>query len=559
MQASWQTIILSREEAIFALVLFSKEHVPCIHRLKMAKWMLLMLWMSQYLSVFGADLFTSLAQLKGLARLEGALSQSLDDYLKEQSEAPQILRQFADHVRKESEIARGNIEQYVFHPINSFQLVRRFVRHWRELDSYLAMGTQNDLKWEIKVNRPAFPTAQDFMGSISALLRIQDVYNLSAHRIANGELHDGNFSGGLGPDECYELGVVSHDQEDYEDVTDWMREALMRMSPPYKYSGALLKNDVLEYLSWAEYQLGLLDEAIIHTKDILDKDPKNEQAKVNLNYFEAEQLDLGEANKDKAATRSKKMAKHETKKKESLMATYKRLCRGESRKQRDKLFCYYNKNLPTLQLKPIKVEMLNVDPDLYLLHDVITDKETEHLKKLAKPQLKRAFVTDINNGNQLPADYRTSQSAWIEDSVSPIAKRISQRLQAFTGLSLEPPHSEPLQVANYGMGGHYEPHFDYVQNSDGTLPNGEIGDRVATVLFYLSDVDAGGSTVFLDIEEFVNPKKGDAVFWYNLDKNGRPDVRTRHAACPVIVGSKWVANKWINERGQEFRRPCTKG
>lgn len=30
----------------------------------------------------------------------------------------------------------------------------------------------------------------------------------------------------------------------------------------------------------------------------------------------------------------------------------------------------------------------------------------------------------------------------------------------------------------------------------------------------------------------------------------------RHAACPVIVGSKWVANKWIHEAGNEFTRPC---
>lgn len=28
-------------------------------------------------------------------------------------------------------------------------------------------------------------------------------------------------------------------------------------------------------------------------------------------------------------------------------------------------------------------------------------------------------------------------------------------------------------------------------------------------------------------------------------------------ACPVLIGNKWVANKWIHERGQEFRRPCS--
>ena len=31
---------------------------------------------------------------------------------------------------------------------------------------------------------------------------------------------------------------------------------------------------------------------------------------------------------------------------------------------------------------------------------------------------------------------------------------------------------------------------------------------------------------------------------------------TRHAACPVLVGVKWVSNKWIHEVGNEFRRPC---
>ena len=40
--------------------------------------------------------------------------------------------------------------------------------------------------------------------------------------------------------------------------------------------------------------------------------------------------------------------------------------------------------------------------------------------------------------------------------------------------------------------------------------------------------------------------QGDAVFWYNLDKNGFPDERTKHAACPVVVGSKW--GKYLETR-----------
>ena len=37
-------------------------------------------------------------------------------------------------------------------------------------------------------------------------------------------------------------------------------------------------------------------------------------------------------------------------------------------------------------------------------------------------------------------------------------ERIYQRVGDVTGLSMTT--SEELQVSNYGMGGHYEPHFD---------------------------------------------------------------------------------------------------
>lgn len=149
--------------------------------------------------------------------------------------------------------------------------------------------------------------------------------------------------------------------------------------------------------------------------------------------------------------------------------------------------------------------------------------------------------------------------------------------------------AEGLQVQNYGIAGHYAPHWDHKLKDE--KPFEEFGNRIATMLFYvrhfllpaeirasylifnsttaeaffnfshftisqLTDVEKGGETVFPYLKLRIPARKGTAAFWYNLRTTGEGDVFTRHAGCPVLLGNKWVANKWIHEHGQEFRRPC---
>ena len=54
-------------------------------------------------------------------------------------------------------------------------------------------------------------------------------------------------------------------------------------------------------------------------------------------------------------------------------------------------------------------------------------------------------------------------------------------------------HGEGLQVLHYQAGEKYEPHWDYFQDQVNQV-NG--GQRVATMLMYLTDVEEGGETVF---------------------------------------------------------------
>lgn len=162
---------------------------------------------------------------------------------------------------------------------------------------------------------------------------------------------------------------------------------------------------------------------------------------------------------------------------------------------------------------------------------------------------------EIEDRDGTLSNFRTSKSAWLRDQEDPLIRRVSQKASQIANLTLET--VEELQVVNYGIGGHYEPHYDFARKDEKAAFDASAGNRIATALFYMSDVEAGGATVFTQLGIKLWPKKGSLALWYNLEKNGEGDYTTRHAGCPVLTGSKWVSNKWFHERGQEFARPCS--
>ena len=77
------------------------------------------------------------------------------------------------------------------------------------------------------------------------------------------------------------------------------------------------------------------------------------------------------------------------------------------------------------------------------------------------PQLQRATIQNAITGNLEFADYRISKSAWLKQEEDLRIRSIRRRVEAYTNLDIET--AEDLQVVNYGIGGHYEPHFDFAR------------------------------------------------------------------------------------------------
>uniref|UniRef100_A0AAZ1XAP1 procollagen-proline 4-dioxygenase n=2 Tax=Oreochromis aureus TaxID=47969 RepID=A0AAZ1XAP1_OREAU len=508
-----------------------------------------------------AEIFTSIGQMTDLIYTEKELVQSLREYIKAEESKLAAVKSWANKLDALTRVSTADPEGYLAHPVNAYKLMKRLNTEWSELESLVLQNPADGFVSNMSVHRQYFPDEEDETGAAKALMRLQDTYQLDSEAFSKGKLPGVHSSAVLTVDDCFDMGKTAYNDADYYHAVLWLQQALKQLDDGEE--AVVSKADILDYLSYSVYQMGDLPRAIELTRRLVAIDPSHQRAGGNLRYFEQLLMkQLREMNQDYQPPSEEPIQLGTySRPKDHLpeRESYEALCRGEgiqmTEARRSRLFCRYHdgKRNPHLLLKPVKEEDEWDSPHIVRYLDLLSDEEIEKIKELAKPRLARATVRDPKTGVLTTANYRVSKSAWLEGEEDPVIDRVNQRIEAITGLTVET--AELLQVANYGVGGQYEPHFDFSRRPfDSNLH--VDGNRLATFLNYMSDVEAGGATVFPDFGAAIWPRKGTSVFWYNLFRSGEGDYRTRHAACPVLVGSKWVSNKWIHERGQEFRRPC---
>lgn len=195
--------------------------------------------------------------------------------------------------------------------------------------------------------------------------------------------------------------------------------------------------------------------------------------------------------------------------------------------------------------RQIRILANMTDPTIVVLEGFLDDTECEALILAAKPRLKRSTTVNNENGDATIHQDRTSNGMFFVRGENDLIKRIETRISKLVHWPID--RGEGIQVLQYTKNTEYKPHYDFF---DPLAPGVEKilnrgGQRIGTLIMYLSDPTNGGSTIFPKANVEISPKRGNAVFFSYPDPV--PLSLTLHGGAPVLEGEKWIATKWLRQ------------
>ncbi|WCJ17905.1 2-oxoglutarate (2OG) and Fe(II)-dependent oxygenase superfamily protein [Euphorbia peplus] len=214
-------------------------------------------------------------------------------------------------------------------------------------------------------------------------------------------------------------------------------------------------------------------------------------------------------------------------------------------------------------VEAIPFQVLSWKPRAVYFPKFASPEQCKKVIKLAKSRLKPSSLA-LRKGetDESTQGTRTSSGTFIsasEDETG-VLDFVEKKIARATMIPRD--HGEAFNVLRYEIGQKYDSHYDAFNPAE---YGPQTSQRVASFLLYLSDVEEGGETMFpfengADISSGydykkciglkVKPRQGDGILFYSLFLNGTIDPTSLHGSCPVAVGQKWVATKWIRDQVQ---------
>ena len=181
--------------------------------------------------------------------------------------------------------------------------------------------------------------------------------------------------------------------------------------------------------------------------------------------------------------------------------------------------------------------------EFYTLPDFLNSEECDQITELIKKKLRPSTVVSDGDADE---SFRTSSTCDFEKP-EPFFAEIDRRICAILGI--DPSYSEITQGQYYERGQEFKAHTDFFEGEGYEVHAKEKGQRTYTFMVYLNDVESGGATEFIRLKQTIQPKKGMAIIWNSLNKDGSNNHNTYHQAHPVRSGFKSIITKWFRNKG----------
>ena len=334
-----------------------------------------------------------------------------------------------------------DVDSYIFNPLNAFSLIKRLTN---DVDS-IQKNLEFTSKFTANLEKIKLPESE-LIGAVEGIYRLQNAYQLKTEDLARGIIQNKRYRQELLPTDLVVIAKVMRmfDEKYTFDYFKVARELSLKYDQQTRLS--FLEELFEIYNSTTKY-----DEAVEVLDELLSINPsypKYDETRMNV-----ELLSLFNDQKDQMVTMEEPHlleGSHYTKSKESMI--YSKACRQELKKpihETSKLHCRYLSKTSFTKIAPFKFVEANLDPYVGIYLDVISDKEIETLKILARENLHRAEVLGFNKTTKV-SRVRVAQLSWPEEWKHKIFQTLNNRANDMTGLSMTT--SERWQIQNYGIG-----------------------------------------------------------------------------------------------------------
>lgn len=185
---------------------------------------------------------------------------------------------------------------------------------------------------------------------------------------------------------------------------------------------------------------------------------------------------------------------------------------------------------------------------LYTIDNFLTENECNIIIHFSKNYLKKSQIT---NKNEVDKKFRTSYTCY-QQNLDTIGKNYLKYIdkKICDTISIPNEYSEEIQIQFYDIGQEFKLHSDYFNIDNYQEYCVDNGNRTWTFMIYLNDVEEGGATYISKINQRFYPKRGKALIWNNLLKDGSNNINTLHAGEPIIKGTKIIITKWFRQKAK---------